>query len=264
MNSRCNNCGKTDHSYYQCKLPIISFGIILFRKTARGNEYLMIRRKDSFGYIDFVRGKYSMQNIEQIQQAVDQMSSEEKERLLTESFSSIWLQLWGDTGERGNRGEEFALSKKFETVKSGIIKGAEIITLQKIIENSPTTWQETEWEFPKGRKNAHEKDLECATREFEEETGLSRKNLVFIENIIPYEEVFIGSNHKAYKHKYFLACYDVVESGEEEKELFQKTEVSKIDWKTLDECLSSIRPYNIEKKKIIQTVDQLLRTFTII
>jgi hypothetical protein len=23
---------------------------------------------------------------------------------------------------------------------------------------------------------------------------------------MPFEEIFIGSNHKSYKHKYFLAC----------------------------------------------------------
>ena len=26
----CNNCGKTGHSFHHCKLPITSYGIILF------------------------------------------------------------------------------------------------------------------------------------------------------------------------------------------------------------------------------------------
>ena len=63
----CNNCGKQGHSFNQCKLPIISYGIILFRSSVRGLEFLMIRRKDSFGYIDFISGKYSPYNIYQIQ-----------------------------------------------------------------------------------------------------------------------------------------------------------------------------------------------------
>ena len=42
---------------------------------------------------------------------------------------------------------------------------------------------------------------------------------------------------------------------------YQKTEVSKIEWKTVDECLSSIRPYNLEKKNIIKNVNQVLLNY---
>ena len=74
-----------------------------------------------------------------------------------------------------------------------------------LVNNSSTSWTETEWEFPKGRRNYKEKDLECALREFEEETGILSSKLSVIENVLPFEEIFIGSNHKSYKHKYFLA-----------------------------------------------------------
>jgi hypothetical protein len=58
----CNNCGKPGHSYIQCKIPITSNGIIVFRMNQNTPEYLMIRRKDSLGYVDFMRGKYSVSN----------------------------------------------------------------------------------------------------------------------------------------------------------------------------------------------------------
>ena len=73
----CSNCGKIGHLFYQCKLPITSYGILLFRFIDKP-EFLMIRRKDSFGYIDFIRGKYSLSNIFQIQKCIDEMSIEEK------------------------------------------------------------------------------------------------------------------------------------------------------------------------------------------
>jgi len=38
----------------------------------------------------------------------------------------------------------------------------------------------------------------------------------------------------------------------EELDNFQVTEVSKIEWKSLEKCLESIRPYNLEKKKLNQ------------
>ena len=51
----CNNCGKSGHLYHQCKIPITSIGIIVFRPSSSGIQYLMIRRKDSLGYVDFMR-----------------------------------------------------------------------------------------------------------------------------------------------------------------------------------------------------------------
>ena len=42
---------------------------------------------------------------------------------------------------------------------------------------------------------------------------------------------------------------------------YQKSEVSKIEWKTIDECLQSIRPYHLEKKKIITNIYSLLQEY---
>ena len=116
----CNNCGKHGHLFHQCKLPITSYGIILFRPSDKGIQYLMIRRKDSFGYIDLIRGKYSSYNVDQIQKSVDEMSVAEKERLKTESFDSLWKLLWGDNNGIQYRGEEVASSKKFEIIRKCI------------------------------------------------------------------------------------------------------------------------------------------------
>ena len=256
----CNNCGKQGHSFHQCKLPITSYGIIVFRSSERGIEYLMIRRKDSYGYIDLIRGKYSSYNIEQIQKSVDEMSIAEKERLKTESFNNLWKMLWGDNNINQYKGEENASSKKIEIIRNGIQinNKNEKFTLLDIINNSKTEWQETEWEFPKGRRNFQEKDLECALREFEEETGYSIKNVKVVENLLPFEEIFIGSNHKSYKHKYFLAYMNVNINNLQN---FQKSEISKIEWKTIDECLESIRPYNLEKKQLITNVNKMLQEY---
>ena len=67
--------------------------------------------------------------------------------------------------------------------------------------NNTIHWDEPEWGFPKGRRNYKEKDLECALREFEEETGIQKSSLTIIKNLNPFEEIFTGSNLKSYKHK---------------------------------------------------------------
>ena len=254
----CNNCGKQGHSFHQCKLPITSYGIILFRSSLNGLQFLMIRRKDSFGYIDFIRGKYSPYNIEHIQNIVNEMSNQEKDRLLNGTFDKLWNYMWSETANSQYKSEEVASSKKFELIKNGVFIDDNKITLNDIIKNSNTKWLETEWEFPKGRRNFQEKDLDCALREFEEETGLFKKNIKIIENLLPFEEMFLGSNHKSYKHKYFLGY---TENHNDDLNNYQQSEVSKLEWKTLDECLESIRPYNLEKKQLIININKVLQEY---
>ena len=254
----CNNCGKQGHMFHQCKMPITSYGIILFRVENNHIQYLMIRRKDSFGYIDFLRGKYSPYNIENIQNVVNQMSLNEKNNLLNEPFENLWLKMWDNIANNQYKSEEIASCKKFETIKNGILINDKFVVLKDIIEASNTNWVETEWEFPKGRRNYQEKDLDCALREFEEETGLSKKEIKIVENTIPFEEIFLGSNHKSYKHKYFLAYTD---KTNDDLNNYQQTEVSKLDWKTLEECLESIRPYNLEKKQLIININKVLQEY---
>jgi 8-oxo-dGTP pyrophosphatase MutT (NUDIX family) len=261
-NNICNNCCKQGHQFHQCKLPITSYGIIVFRSSAeQGIEYLMIRRKNSFGYIDFIRGKYIQNNLEHLQIMFNEMSIEEREQIRTNNFETLWRMMWGiqDSGHQTQfKGEELASQKKFEALKNGLLINGEIVTLDSLIDKSTTRWLETEWEFPKGRRNFQEKDLDCALREFEEETGISKKTIKIIENVLPFEEMFLGSNHKSYKHKYFLGYTEIINDNLNN---YQQTEVSKIEWKTLEECLESIRPYNLEKKQLIININKVLQEY---
>lgn len=261
----CNNCGKQGHSFHQCKLPITSYGIILCRPSSKGFQFLMIRRKDSFGYIDFIRGKYSPYNIEQLQHTINEMSIHEKQQIINENFSTLWTNMWGNTSESQFRSEESISVKKFDLITHGVYVNDVKYTLRDLVEKSNTTWTETEWEFPKGRRNPQERDLDCGLREFEEETGYAQDSVFIVENILPFEEIFIGSNHKSYKHKYFLAYMNECKNQDKDDvvnmQKYQKTEVSKLAWKTYEECLKSIRPYNLEKKKIITNINHLLQQY---
>ena len=265
-NNACNNCGKQGHSFHQCKLPITSYGVIVFRASNLGIQYLMLRRKDSFGYIDFIRGKYSPYNISQIQDIVNEMSIEEKQRILVEPFDILWKNMWGDITTAQYKVEENASMKKMEVIREGVTINGEFMSLEKIIQNSNTNWMETEWEFPKGRRNYKEKDLDCALREFVEETGISLSRLSIVENVLPFEETFIGTNHKSYKHKYFLAFFnDNTSSNVDDENIilngFQITEVSKLEWKTIHNCLESIRPYSLEKRNLILNINKVLEEY---
>ena len=253
----CNNCGGTGHVFHQCRSPITSIGIIAFRPSSRGIEYLMIRRKDTLGYVDFMRGKYSLYNKGYLQNIIDEMTVSEKQRILTENFDILWKELWGDNVGIQYRSEERTSRDKLNALKFGVITGSSEYSLASLIANSQTNWTETEWGFPKGRRNYQEKDIAAALREFEEETGYSKSSLRMIQNLIPFEEIFTGSNYKSYKHRYFVAflCTPTETEG------FQTTEVSKLEWKTIDEALHAIRPYNLEKKNVLSRVNKMLEEY---
>ena len=69
------------------------------------------------------------------------------------------------------------------------------------------------------------------------------------------------SKFNADKHKYYLAY---MKNSDNALPNFQKTEVSKLEWKTLDECLFSIRPYNLDKKILITKINELIETHFIL
>ena len=254
----CNNCGNKGHLCYQCRQPITSVGIIVFRKNEKGlREYLMIRRKDSIGYVEFLRGKYNIYSKIYLMNIISEMTLEEKQRLLDNDFDTLWHQLWGDDINSQYRGEEKISRDKFELLKTGILINNNEYSLESLIKESNTEWSETEWGFPKGRHNNQEKDLLCALREFEEETGYSRDTINIVQNILPLEEIFTGSNYKSYKHKYFIAFME----GSYNSSLFQYTEVSKMEWKSYDDAMNLIRPYNLEKKNILTRVENILNTY---
>lgn len=250
----CNNCGKCGHIFNECRDPITSHGVILYRETPdmQKRQYLMIRRKDSFGYIDFMRGKYHLNNSTQIQNLLNEMTMKEKSWLITQDFSSLWNELWIYSPNKQHfMGEENKAKSKYESIQPN---------LQEMLAKSDTMWVETEWEFPKGKRNSNEKEMDCALREFEEETGISCKQIDLFDNVLPFEENFIGSNGKTYKNKYYLAKSLLPYEVESLVKGFQPSEVSKMQWKTYEECMGSIRNYHFEKKQLLCYVDELLST----
>jgi ADP-ribose pyrophosphatase YjhB (NUDIX family) len=262
----CNNCGKNGHMFHQCKMPITSIGIIVYRKNKELDnqiEFLMICRKDTLGFIDFMRGKYSVYNKEYIMNMIKQMTEDEKLRLITEDFNELWKSIWGNE-EISNqyKMEEIVSREKFNSLRQGIVNKTDFYKLSDIIEECKhyDTWDEPEWGFPKGRRNFQEKDIECALREFKEETGLSK--IRFIENLLPYEEIFTGSNYKSYKHKYFIGYMDYENTLLTAN--FEKSEVSKMGWKTYNDCNEVIRPYNLEKKKVLSNIHSALTLYKLL
>ena len=259
-NQFCNNCGKLRHSYNQCTKPITSLGMVTFNKTPNNIQYLLICRKDSLGYVEFMRGKYPLYNQDYIQNIINEMTVQEKANLLTKEFNVLWKELWGDYYGIQYKTEEKTANDKFNQIREGIhLFNDTFFNLEQLIQNSTTNWTEPEWGFPKGRRNYNENDLQSALREFSEETGIAKNKISIIKNLIPFEEIFTGSNFKSYKHKYFLAY-----SNHKDLSNYQKSEVSKSKWMTLNEAIKLIRPYNLERIELLKDIDKVLNKYSLI
>ena len=80
----------------------------------------MICRKDSLGYVDFIRGKYPLYNKRYIQNIINEMTIDEKSKLLRLSFKDLWKDLWGEYNSTQYNQEEKTSLNKFKLIKEGI------------------------------------------------------------------------------------------------------------------------------------------------
>jgi 8-oxo-dGTP pyrophosphatase MutT (NUDIX family) len=190
--------------------------------------------------------------------------------LIALEFDDLWKRVWGEGSvQYGN--EEVVSREKFNQLCRGIETPANgKYDLKDLVALDKSAWTEPELGFPKGRRENNETDLSCGLREFFEETGYSGissgniagTNYSIIENVVPFEEIFIGSNYKSYKHKYFLMKmdYEYSQSTHFNKE-DPNCEISAIRWLSFLDCLNAIRNYNLEKRKILICVNTILMKY---
>ena len=250
----CANCGSQGHMYRVCQHPVSSFGIICIRRrmqmqmlptevrhaairailpatpfdgqveeddeekpTTSCLEYLMVQRKDSLSFVEFVRGKYNIQNRGYLLKLLSGMTTEERVHLVTKSFDELWHGFW-QSGHSRTFFKEYEQSKaRFTMLKSGYYirpvsmssagsSGEEFFSLAVALNSTTSNHFDTEFGFPKGRRNINETDLQCALREFSEETGILVSDITVLSNVGgPCEEIFTGSNGVRYRHVYYVA-----------------------------------------------------------
>ena len=254
----CGNCGNYGHSYRKCLAPIISLGVILFKKSDDGYKYLMIQRRDTLGFVEFIRGKYNLENIKYIIKLFEIMTETERENIMNNNFDTLWNNLWMSKNNQYHN-EYDNSKKKFNLLKMGIYIKNALYSLDKINKTANKIYKSPEWGFPKGRRNCRETDLDCAKREFEEESGMESANYKILSDIKPIEEIFSGTNNIRYKHIYYVAVLLEDKELTIDKDNFnQASEISNIKWFDFENVLANIREYNIEKKNVITKVKNII------
>jgi 8-oxo-dGTP pyrophosphatase MutT (NUDIX family) len=257
------NCGKYGHNFKTCKDPITSCGIICFHMNLPNYKiekflfnkflniedfnyqnihyidkinfhdnkikFLLIQRKHSFSYIEFIRGLYKENDESKIKSLFSLMSKHEIELIKNNDFNTLWFNLWEKNKSKTFLKEMNSSMKKFNNLKNNNLL------------NYESDYDTPEWGFPKGRRDKYENNLNCAQREFREETNIINYNL--FERIDTIEEIFVGTNNVSYKQIYYLA-------GIENKNLISvedNYEIGDIGWYTIDDALKLIRTYDTTK-----------------
>jgi ADP-ribose pyrophosphatase YjhB (NUDIX family) len=271
-NKFCINCGCKGHILKDCKNPITSFGIIAYKISYKNDKldaspeirdvldklkattldvpvikFLFIQRKDTMGYIDLMRGKYP-ENIDEKNRLmkiyINEMTVQEKIKIKGMSFDDQWKVLWNST------------SKSYINEYKNAKRKFDLLDLEKLIPNTESDYTFSEISFPKGRKNMREQNINCAQREFYEETGYRYNDYILIKNYKPVEELFIGTNNVEYKHVYYLSKFksDIYPPILDSFNKLQASEVKSINWLSYDEAMVLIRPYDTAKKNVLTQV----------
>jgi 8-oxo-dGTP pyrophosphatase MutT (NUDIX family) len=262
MNSKtmyCNNCGGRGHVFKTCKDPITSCGILFLREifepmklpvNPSNVSVLMVRRKDSMAYMEFIRGKYDPTEPAYIKKLLENMTIDEQKLIETEQFDTLWANLWGHG--RDTHSLEYDIAKtNYETIDK-----------KKLISEARSVYTEPEWGFPKGRRTKGESDIECANREFWEETNIPADAYEIVDKLC-FTEVFTGTNNIKYKHIYYVALLKDSKLFNLNQKLtnMQKREVSAVEWKTLKECKEITRPHYVERKSMITNLEREIQRF---
>lgn len=278
----CSNCGENTHFYKSCKKPIVSYGVILLKLDILGYnlndifakkkditntlgidinsehdvclysalknniKFLTIQRKHSIGFVEFVRGKYEVDNIDKLVLIFQLLTKDELHKIDTLTFEELWIDMWNDPHKKMSNEKEYQISKN----KYNELRNQSPLGLDFLIKNITPQWNTPEWGFPKGRKNYNETELNCSKREFEEETNFTSDDYIIIDSFPPVTEELIGTNGLTYKHIYYIGMSTSDKIPKIENS-YQRNEIGNILFNSYDNCIELFRPYHTAKKNIL-------------
>ncbi len=214
-------------------------------------KYLLVRRKDSIGYINIIRGRYETLDILKIY--FDDMTALERTKIEDvqknpDKFDELWDELWV------NHSSKCYLEEK-EKARDLFFK----LDIKSLLETSNVKWTYPEWGIPKGRRHRNESNIDTAIREFTEETGYA-KNDIEILNLEPIDEELEGTDSIKYLHRYYIAI--VKKSAHvpfiNKNNVLQVGEIGDIGWFTYNECLELFRNRHKEKKGVLTKVNNYI------
>lgn len=225
---------------------IRSYGIILFRIKDTTPEYLMVCRKSTYCYVDFLLGKYNDKNTEYLKFMIKNMTYDEREFIKSKSFEQLWKELYSYSRAPQGAFYEY-VNAKFERILETFI----------VLESTTSCkYRYPEWGFPKGRPNNTEDPFDCASRELCEETRIPKSGYKIIESIMPYEERYVGTNGIGYRNVFFVGeskinCNPYLDKTNSA----QSREIGYIKWFNYSDAMRQFRDHEESKRCVIEKVN---------
>lgn len=299
---KCTNCGLFGHAHKTCRAPITSYGILAlslshfdqtkvidmnslteylssidkfeqhvtitcenlnilenFSKYKDTVKTLLIMRKHSLGYTEFVRGRYAITNSTHIAFLFKQMTPNEIFKIKNNDFDYLWSDVWSLRSPIIKHDEYIMSHEKYVALRD-----MARIRLSDFIKNITPDNIYPEWGLPKGRRERDESDMECALREFTEETGYKSDDFILFRNIEPIVENLIGTNGVKYRHVYYIALLtSQAQPSRSDDNPTQRQEIGDIGLFGLDDAIQKIRTYHTERRSILFSVCLSVMNFLI-
>lgn len=251
-----------DIDYFHLSSGVLKDRDVTYSDVVHEIKYLLVRRKDSLNYVEFIRGKYDENDVKFLYQAFSEISKTERQQILTMNFADLWKGLWMNSCSAGHltTSEYLHAEYRFVNLKKGYrtIVG-KYISLNLLYQDTESKYDCPEWGFPKGKRNRRETDFECARREFYEETRIRENEYAVIHRLNSVSETFKGSNNVFYKHVYYVSKYLSERAVSlDGATLEQLAEIGDIGWFTAEQALKMFRPYDVEKKMLLMRLDNVL------
>ncbi len=224
-------------------------------------EFLLIQRRDSLGFIELIRGRFKPTDVDYMILHMKGITESERQRYRDGPFDVLWNSLWGLNVNHLYKNEFENAKAKWELIHKGVTDNSgKFWTVDDMIAASGPPQATPEWGFPKGRRDAQESDYVCAMREMFEETGVSEKDVIPIQNLEPLTESFFGSNHVHYCHKYYVVWVpSELKIQYDSTNDHMRREIGNLQWFPLEQAMAHIRPENIEKREVLLRAASLFR-----
>lgn len=131
-------------------------------------EFLLIQKPYCYGFNQFVMGRYTRSDQKNIQMLIKDMSAEDRAILSSLNFDMCYYRIYKRFPTPDNpRYRQFLDTKQY--FQREFINDP-TNTLKRLLSQAPSC--PTQWGIPSGKKFHGEPDMNCAVREFTEETGI--------------------------------------------------------------------------------------------
>lgn len=206
--------------------------------------FLIVSRRHSLGFVEYIRGKYEPNNLDEVKHLFVQMTDNEIREIFCKDFEHLWNFMWKKNAKKSSYHKEFVMARTKHNTVVNLLKDLVILPKYPI----------REWGFPKGRKNNMETNITCAIRECCEETSLFKSEISILSGIKPLTELMTGTNNIPYRHVYYLSLLSSTRALDVYNDDLSFIEIDTVGWFKKERVINLLRPYHVEKHEIIDKI----------